>query len=62
MNTEIPASVRRALANLEPDDQVLPMVELVFEVDDPAVTSAVVRKLLAEIRAQRGGRSPDHGD
>jgi hypothetical protein len=29
------------------------MVELVFEFEDPAVTSAVVRKLLAEIRAER---------
>ncbi len=54
--------LRRALARLEPGDPVTPMVELVFEIDDPAVTFAVVRRLLAEIRTQRGGRSPDRGD
>ncbi len=48
------AALRQALARLEPNDPARPMVELVFEVDDPAVTSAVVRKLLAEIRAERG--------
>jgi hypothetical protein len=58
----LPPPVERVLRRLPPDDPLRPMVELVFEVDYPAVTSAVVGRLLAEIRTQRGGRSPDRGD
>lgn len=46
---------RRELGRLNPDDRVRPLVELVFEVEDLAVTAAVVRKLLAEIATERGG-------
>ncbi len=49
----IPPAVERSLRRLEPGDPTRPMVELVFEVDDPAVTSAVIRKLLKEIAAER---------
>jgi len=49
----VPPSVHRELRRLEPGDPVIPIVELVFEGGDAAVTSAVIRKLLAEIRAER---------
>ena len=52
--TGVPPSVERALRLLPQDDPVRPMVELVFEAEEPAVTSAVVRKLLTEIEAERG--------
>jgi hypothetical protein len=49
----VPPSIHRELQRLEPGDPVIPIVELVFEVGDPAVTSAVIRKLLDEICAER---------
>lgn len=49
------AELRRALARLEPNDPARPLIELVIEEDDPALTGAVVRRLLAEIRAEKGG-------
>jgi hypothetical protein len=52
MTGSVPPSVQRELRRLEPGDPVVSMVELVFEIDDPAVTTAVVRRLLTE--AQRG--------
>lgn len=50
-----PERVCRALVKLDPNDPVVPLVELVFEADDPVVTSAVVRKLLAEIAQSKDG-------
>jgi hypothetical protein len=51
----VTAELRRALARLEPNDPARPLVELVIEEDDPALTAAVVRRLLLEIRAEKGG-------
>jgi hypothetical protein len=53
LTPRVPAAVERSLRRLAPDDPARPMVELIFEIQDPAVTSAVVRKLIAEIRAER---------
>jgi hypothetical protein len=53
LTPQVPAAVERPLNRLAPGDPARQMVELVFEFEDPAVTSAVVRKLLAEIRAER---------
>jgi hypothetical protein len=55
LKPSVPASVRHALGKLAPDDPVRPIVELVFQFEDPAITSAVVRKLLDELRAERSG-------
>jgi hypothetical protein len=55
LTPNVPISVRNVLGKLAPDDPVRPMVELVFQFEDPAVTSAVVRKLLDELRVERSG-------
>lgn len=49
--------LRRALARLDPADPVRPLVELVLEDDEPALTVAVARRLFSEIRAEKGGPS-----
>jgi hypothetical protein len=53
VTVSVPQSVQRELRRLDPGDSVIPMVELVFEFEDPGITSAVVCKLLAELRAER---------
>lgn len=45
--------LRRELARLEPGDPARSLVELVVDDPDPALTAAVARRLLAEIRAER---------
>ena len=55
MTPEVPAAVERALRPLALDDPARAWVELVFEAEDPAVTLAVVRKLVSEARAEQGG-------
>ncbi len=47
--------LRRAVERIPRDDPARALVELVLEDDDPALTSAVVRRLLAEIRSEKGG-------
>lgn len=47
------SDLRRALSRLDPGDPAGPLVELASENADPTLTAAVVRKLLAEIRAER---------
>ncbi len=48
-----PNETLRALAGLEQDDRARLLVELALETDEPAVTAAVVRRLIAEIRTER---------
>jgi len=56
MTASVPQAVQRELRRLEPGDPVVSMVELVFEIDDPAVTTAVVRRLLTEVQRGRAER------
>ena len=49
------AEIRRALSRLEPDDPLRPLVELVADDRDPRLVTAVVGRILAEIRTERGG-------
>ena len=53
MSPSVPDVVRRNLARLDPADPLRAMVELIFEVEEPAVTSAILRRLLAEIADER---------
>lgn len=55
MTPAVPPAVERVLRRLAPDDPVRPMVELVFDVDDPAVSRAVIGRLLREIAQSKGG-------
>ena len=48
------ADLRRALGRLDPTDPIRALIELVVEDDDPALAAGVVRRLLAEIRIERG--------
>ncbi len=47
---------RRALERLQPGDRARAWAELALETDDPAVTAAVVERLVAEIQHERGAR------
>ncbi len=44
------------MGRLSPTDPLLPVIELAMENDDPTLTSAVVRKVLAEVQHERGAR------
>ncbi|MCL4308561.1 MAG: hypothetical protein M1606_00930 [Candidatus Thermoplasmatota archaeon] len=47
----------RALDRLPSGDRVRSLVELAVEDDDPALTAAVVRRLLAEVRREKSAAS-----
>lgn len=48
------ADLRRALGRLDPADPIRALIELVVEDDDPALTARIVRRLVSEIRRERG--------
>lgn len=48
------SELRRCYDRLEPDDPARPLIDLAMENDSPEVLAAVIRRLLAEIRAERG--------
>jgi hypothetical protein len=50
----VTGETRRELARLPPDDPLRPVVEFALSDPDPAVTAAVVSKLLQEINAEIG--------
>lgn len=47
--------VRRAMDRIPRDDPTRALVELVLEDDNPTLLAAVIRRLVAEIRAERVG-------
>ncbi len=49
------SELRCALARLEAADPIRALVELAAEDDDPALTAAVARRLLGEIRVEKEG-------
>ncbi len=52
-----PSEARRVLELLPPNDFARPLVELALEVDNPAITTVVVKRLLEEIANERGSPS-----
>lgn len=50
----IGSELRAALARLASDDPIRSLVELALGDDDPALTAAISRRLLTEIRAEKG--------